>query len=320
MSIERVACPRCGAPNDPAAPQCAVCGAPLTAAPAPVAVPPAAPPYAVYSPAPSAGVVPPPVAPPPSAPRPNRGPVIGLALGLVSLCLVVGLVGGVLVLAPGGVLPFLAPPTPTPVDPVQVLNAATTALADVKTMHYDMVVTFNDLPADPTTAPTVTLHLVGDVAFPGDYTMHTTEFGDLIVLGEDAYVRSDPQQRWARRLASDASPDLAPTNPTALARFIQFARDPILDSTVVSGTQHLLKINFLLNTAQMVAEQGPASTGSVLSGSRVVCNAFIGAEDYRLYQLQLDLELRGNNKAAIAATFSNFNAPVTIEAPTDLQP
>ncbi len=246
--------------------------------------------------------------------------MIGLALGLVGLCLVVGLVGSILVLMPAGGLSFLAPPTPTPVDPVQVLDAATTALAGVQTMHYDMNVTFKDLPADPTTAPTVTLHLVGDVAFPDHYTMHTAEFGDLIVLGEDAYVRSDSQQRWARRLASDASPDLAPTNPTALVRFVKFARDPILDSTVISGTQRLHKINFLLNTAQMVAEEGPASTGSVLSGSRVVCNAAIGADDYRVYQLQLDLDLRGNNKATIAATFSNFNAPVTIDAPPDLQP
>jgi hypothetical protein len=30
--------------------------------------------------------------------------------------------------------------------------------------------------------------------------------------------------------------------------------------------------------------------------------------------------LRGGNKAMIEATFSNFNTPVTVEAPTDLVP
>jgi hypothetical protein len=256
---------------------------------------------------------------PAPASRRSSAPWIALALGLVGLCLVAGLGAGVLALLPTGSLPFLAPPTPTPVDPAQVLDAASAALADVRTMHYDMTVTFADQPS-ASAPPTITLRLTGDVAFPDRYTMHTNEFGDLIVLGEDAYVRADPQQRWARRLARDASPDLAPTNPTALPRFIKFARDPILDSTVVSGTLRLHKINFLLNTAQMVAEEGPASTGSVLSGSRVVCEAYVGADDHRLYRLQLDLELRGNNKAAIGAVFGNFNAPVVIEAPTDLEP
>jgi hypothetical protein len=268
-------------------------------------------------------VVPTPPRPAPApgaAPRRSSGPIIALALGVVGLCVVAVLGAGALAVLSGGGLPFLAPPTPTPVDPAQVLDAATAALADVQTMHYDMVVTFSDQPTDPSTSPTVTLRLAGDVAFPDRYTMHTSEFGDLIVLGEDAYVRADPQQRWARRLARDASPDLAPTNPTALPRFIRFARDPILDSTVVSGTMRLHTINFLLNTAQMVAEEVPASTGSVLSGSRVVCEATVGAEDHRLYRLHLDLELRGNNKAAIQAVFSNYNAPVHIDAPTDLEP
>jgi hypothetical protein len=257
---------------------------------------------------------------PAPAPRRNSGPLIALALGLVGLCLVVALAVGTLALLPGGTLPFLAPPTPTPVDPVQVLDAATATLADVTTMHYDMVVTFADQPTGAGTAPTVTLHLVGDVDFPDRYTMHTGEFGDLIVMGEDAYVRADAQRRWARRLASDASPDQDPTNHTALPRFIKFARDPILDGEVVSGTLRLHKINFLLNTAQMVIEEGPSSTGSVLSGSRVVCDAYIGVEDHRLYQLRLSLELRANNKATIQAAFSDFNTPVTIEAPTDLEP
>ena len=161
---------------------------------------------------------------------------------------------------------------------MQVLDGATARLADIQTMHYDMVVTFADQPTGTTAPPTVTLHLVGDVTFPDRYTMHTDQFGDLIVLGEDAYVRQPSEQRWARRLASDASPALAPTNPTVLPQFIHFARDPILDGEVVSGTLHLHKINFLLNTAQMVAEEGPGSTGSILSGSRVVCDAYIGAK------------------------------------------
>lgn len=313
MSVERVSCPRCGALNDPEAAQCLICGAPLTVGA--MQGPPPVLPAPGYGPAPGYS------APaPPAAPRRMGGPLIALALGLVGLCLVAVLAVGTLALLPGGALPFLAPPTPTPVDPVQVLDGAVARQADVTTMHYDMIVTFEDQPTAASTAPTVTLRLAGDVAFPDRYTMHTSEFGDLIVLGEDAYVRADTQRRWARRLASDASPDLAPTNPTALPRFIRFARDPILDGEVVSGTLHLHKINFLLNTAQMVTEEGPASAGSVLSGSRVVCDAYIGVADHRLYQLRLSLELRGNNKATIQAAFSNFNTPVTIEAPTDLEP
>jgi hypothetical protein len=247
-------------------------------------------------------------------------PIIALALGVVGLCLVAVLGVGVLVLLPGGAIPFLAPPTPTPVDPAQVLDGATARQEDVQTMHYAMVVTFADQPTSASSQPTITLHLEGDVAFPDRYTMRTDQFGDLIVLGEDAYVRQPSEQRWARRLASDASPALAPTNPTILPHFIHFARDPILDGEVVSGTLRLHKINFLLNTAQMVAEEGPASTGSVLSGSRVVCDAYVGVEDHRLYRLLLNLELRGGNKAVIEAAFSNFNSPVTVEAPTDLVP
>ena len=152
MSVERVACPGCGALNDPEAAQCLICGAALSPYAGQAA--PGGPPAPVVPPAPGA------------APRRNSGPLIALVLGVVGVCLVAVLGLGALALVSGGGVPFLTPPTPTPVDPAQVLDAATAALADVQTMHYDMVVTFSDQPADPSTSPTVTLHLAGDVAFP----------------------------------------------------------------------------------------------------------------------------------------------------------
>jgi hypothetical protein len=247
------------------------------------------------------------------------GIIIGL---LVGLCLFSAVGVGVVALAqPSLSLPFLTPPTPTPVDPEQVLAAAQQAMAAITTYHYEMTASFQGLPATATTPQTVTLRLRGDVLLPDRYTMHTTEFGDLIVVGADAYLQNENEPGWRRRLASDASPGLAPTNPTALPRFLKFARDPIIGADIVSGTQRLHQINFVLDIPRMVQEEGPESTGAVLVGSRVTCDAQIGADDHRLYRLDVQLELPDNSNAAtIQARFSEFNTPITIEPPPDVVP
>jgi hypothetical protein len=156
---------------------------------------------------------------------------------------------------------------------------------------------------------------------PDRYTMRTREFGDLIVVGEDAYLRNDTAPGWRKRLARDASPGLAPTNPLGLPRFLQYPRDAFIGPDVISGTQRLYQVNFLLDIERMVAEEGPASTGAVLSGSRVTCDVRIAAADHRLHQMNVELELPDNSSpATIEARFSDFNAPITIEPPPDVVP
>jgi hypothetical protein len=190
----------------------------------------------------------------------------------------------------------------------------------VQTLHYNMIASFPDLPAGATVPQTVTVHLVGDVQFPDRYTMHTDQLGDLIVLSQDAYVSDPDHPGWVHHPASDVSPDTAPTNPTLLPRFIRFAHDPILGSDVVSGTLHLHRVNFVLDIARMIAQQGPGSPGTVLGGSQVTCDALIGAEDSRLYQLVLQLQLSNGATGTVAADFSNFNGPAAIQAPANVAP
>jgi hypothetical protein len=53
----------------------------------------------------------------------------------------------------------------------------------------------------------------------------------------------------------------------------------------------------------------------------VTCDARIAADDHRLYGMNVELELPGNDRpATIEAQFSDYNAPITIEPPADVVP
>jgi hypothetical protein len=236
MESDRVTCPHCGAFNDVTARQCLICGTPLN----PYAAPPPAPQPLAPQPA-----VPVPPAPARAAPA-RRSAVSGVAvaLGLVGLCvgLLLGL-GAMALAGPGIALPFLTPPTPTPVDPAAVLTQANAAMAGVTSYRYVMTATFQGLPSGDAPSQTMSVRLAGDVLLPDRYTLRTSEFGDLIVVGDDAYLRNEAAPGWRKRLARDASPGLAPTNPLRLPRFLQYPRDPFIGAEVISGTERLHTVN-----------------------------------------------------------------------------
>jgi hypothetical protein len=368
-------CPRCGAANDAALPQCLLCGTPLTApgrgraavppltppapppytlqpeqvayppAPAPVPAPPPAvpapgyhvpqaPPYlpAGYVPHPPPGYVPratPPPGPPPPAPSPYAGypppgvPLphrtglrIGVALGLLfSVCVITLLSGSALAVIWGGSLaPVIAPPLP---DSTLLLDQAADAHARLKSVHYQLTAEFpgtsggSDMPRQ--------VMMDGDVVFPDSYTMHSTVYGERIVLGDTIYRRAAGSATW-QRVGPDTPDQNAPVSATDLLTVVKYydTADPAED--VISGTRRLARVHFTVDTQRMAADEGPDAAVAALAGSDVQATALIDEATRYITRLTLRIVTPDNERGNFTLVLSRFDAPVTIKPPPNSSP
>ncbi len=220
-------------------------------------------------------------------------------------------------------------PTSTPVLPSaqEVLNAVTAAMSSVTTAHVESDVVgraaFGGTSAD------FTVGLVGDLVIPdrSHLTMKmavsgiTVEF-EIIAIGSDSYMKNPVTGEW------EANVELAipiGTESASMGAFGTNFRPEVAANFTLTGTEELdgERVYHLTGTltgadlAELLDDQS-ASQGEAN------IQYWVGVDDYLVSKTEIDFEDSDTdpltnvtylNQITYVTTFSDYNAPVTIEAP-----
>ncbi|HET7079921.1 MAG TPA: hypothetical protein VFM49_21000 [Chloroflexia bacterium] len=282
--------------------------------PPPGYVPPAtpAPGPPVVAPSPYAGY------PPPAVPLPHRsGLRIGVALGLLfSVCVITLLSGSALAVIWGGSMaPVVAPPPP---DSTLLLDQAADAHAQLKSVHYQLTAEFPGAAGGGSDLPRQVM-MDGDVIFPDSYTMHSTVYGERIVLGDTVYRRAAGSATW-QRVGPDTPDQNAPVSATDLLTVVKYYDTADPAEEVISGTRRLVRVHFTVDTQRMAADEGPDAAVAALAGSDVQATALIDEATRYITRLTLRIVTPDNARGNFTLILSRFDAPVTIKPPPNSSP
>lgn len=317
VPASEVICPNCGAPNEAGLPACLLCRTPLPGgAPGAGAAPPSYAPLATPGPAPSVlgysayGYA---SSPAPPGPAGRNGLWLGLGLGLLlGLCLM-GLIGGGAFAMLGGGRLFAAA-TPTPEDPALLLERATAAQGNLKSLHYVLLAEFSDSSSGRQPEP---VRLEGDVAFPDSYTVRSDVYGDRIVIGQDIYRRRVNGSGWQHSQIGDSPDDSAVMDPTQLLRALRYARNAALHADILSGTQRLREVALDVDIQRWAETEGENSAGAALATTEVSAVVRIDAATQRVERLTLLIQADQNAAGTFTLRLSDYDTPVKIMAPGD---
>jgi len=255
--------------------------------------------------------------PPPGVPLPHRsGLRIGVALGLLlSVCVITLLSGSALAVIWGGSLaPVIAPAPP---DPTLLLDQAADAHAQLKSVHYQLTADFPGVPSGGDTPRQIVME--GDVVFPDSYTMHSSVYGERIVLGDTIYRRAVGSATW-QRVGPDDPDQNAPVSATDLLTVVKYYDTADPPDEVISGTRRLARVHFTVDTQRMAEDEGPDAAVAALAGSDVQATALIDEATRYITRLTLRIVTQDNARGNFTLLLSHFDAPVTIKPPPNSSP
>jgi hypothetical protein len=255
--------------------------------------------------------------PPPGVPLRHRsGLRIGVALGLLfSVCVITLLSGSALAVIWGGSLaPAVAPALP---DSTLLLDEAADVHAHLKSVHYQLTADFPGAPTGGDTPRQIVME--GDVVFPDSYTMHSSVYGERIVLGETVYRRAVGSATW-QRVGPDDAEQNAPVSATDLLTVVKYYDTVDAPDEVISGTRRLARVHFSVDTQRMAEDEGPDAAVADLAGSDVQATALIDVATRYITRLTLRIVTPDNARGNFTLLLSHFDAPVTIKPPPNSSP
>ena len=222
-----------------------------------------------------------------------------------------------LVIACGGAK---ATPTPTPPPAVDILNAATEAMKEVDSLHMEMTAQMTMTMSGMTLAVPMTFK--GDVQNPdrvkGTLTMEALDQKvsmEMIVISTTTYMRESPTAEWQVTPTDQSG---APFDPEEMA---QLKPEDMKDLTFVGEEEvngrpayHVSgKVTSgLLNLEELLGEGGEAAFDA---------DYWIDRETSYLLKALVagNLVMTGETEATVdmwmTMSFTDYNKPVTIEAP-----
>jgi LppX_LprAFG lipoprotein len=213
-----------------------------------------------------------------------------------------------------------AAPTPTPPAPADIFKTASTAMKDVDSVHIDMTMQMTMTTQGMTLQ--IPLTLAGDVQNPGRFkgTMTMEMMGqsvraDMVVISPTTYISESTTGSWQTTTAEEAG---LPINPSSISGINP---DDIEGLTMVGeetiGGRAAYHLTGTVKAAPLGLQESLGAGGDV----NLKADYWIDKENSYMLKSVVggDIAMTGEIEATINMSmvmlFSNYNAPVTIEAP-----
>lgn len=210
------------------------------------------------------------------------------------------------------------PPSPTPLSPKAILESAVTAMEELESYHFEMVIRMTIVieGADVETPLTLTGDFKAPDRLQGELTMdllgQTIEM-EIITIGGISYLKEPTSDEWqtTTETASPFTPeDFVGLEPDDIANMQDLL---LLEENVLDG-EPVYHLEGKLSTEFMESVLGEAE-------GEIKVDYWIGVEDGWIRQANVEMELieeggdPGEINATIILMFSEFNKEIIIEAP-----
>ena len=233
----------------------------------------------------------------------------------LALSVIVLVALALLVIACGG-----AAPTPTPLAPADILKAASTAMEDVDSVHIDMTMQMTMTTQGMTLQ--IPLTLAGDMQnpdrFKGTMTMEMmgqSVVADMIVISPTTYISESTTGTWQTTTAEEAGLPLDPNS-------ISGVNPEDIEGLALVGEETVDgRLAYHLTGTVKAAPLGLQESLGAGGDVNLKADYWVDKENSRMLKTTVsgDIAITGEMEATINLSmvmlFSNFNAPVTIEAP-----
>jgi hypothetical protein len=210
------------------------------------------------------------------------------------------------------------PPSPKPLSPKAILESAVTAMEELDSYHFEMVIHMTIVTEGATVETPLTF--TGDFKAPdrlqGELTMdllgQTIEM-EVITIGGISYIKDPTSDEWqtTTETTSPFTPeDFVGLEPDDIANMEDLK---LLGESVLGGAP-VYHLEGKLTTEVMENVLGEAE-------GEIKVEYWIGLEDGWIRQANIEMELfeegadPGEIDATIILTFSGFNMEIVIEAP-----
>jgi LppX_LprAFG lipoprotein len=213
-----------------------------------------------------------------------------------------------------------ATPTPTPPPAADILTAASTAMKAVDSVHIDMTMQMTMTTQGMTLQ--IPLTLVGDMKNPDRFkgTMKMEAMGqnlvaDMIVISPTTYISESTTGAWQATTAEEAG---LPVNPSSITGINP---DDIQGLTLVGeetiNGRPAYHLTGTVNAAPLGLQESLGAGGDV----SLKADYWVDKENSQILKstvsgtIAITGEMEANIDMSMLMSFSNYNAPVTIEAP-----
>ncbi|UCF59665.1 MAG: LppX_LprAFG lipoprotein [Anaerolineaceae bacterium] len=210
------------------------------------------------------------------------------------------------------------PPSPETLSPEAILEVAVTAMEELESFHFEMIIDMTVVSEGITIETPITF--TGDFQAPdrlqGELTMQMlglTIESEVIIIGEDVYIKDPESGEW--EMTTEPATPFTPKELIGLKKSdIANMVDLTLIGEIVLDNVPVYHLETMLPPETMEVLLGEAGgTGKIVY--------WIGAEDGWIRQVNVEMEViqAGDEATEIHATIilkiSEFNKQITIEAP-----